>query len=263
MLLSVKEMEVLCIFHVGSLSATIATLQCVAESGQPIAQMDNVKSLLVKLSHMTTGDAACLVFETLANSMGEMSLSPVTIETTLETAARYLVQKCAAETVSGTYLIHADDVPGDILPPGWFEAHIGTIVSMMQVYESVNEADVEDGVISVVMCPMYCPNYEPLPEEETGNQHTDTTATPGPLIETQFMTAYKNVSRIEDIFYEAIILFDNLPPAIQAVILNYHNEPATLQHCLRRGLQATKEIREDWHMVVAGIPTPQAEKGDV
>ena len=45
----------------------------------------------------------------------------------------------------------------------------------------------------------------------------------------------------------------NNPDTIRAAILNYHNDPATLQHALRWGLQAAKEIREDWPAVVAGL----------
>ena len=78
--------------------------------------------------------------------------------------------------------------------------------------------------------------------------------THAPLAKSAFMDAYAAISRVEDILTEAGELLDKLPSAIQTAILNHHNDPATLQHCLRWGLQAAKEIREDWPAVVAGIP---------
>jgi hypothetical protein len=83
----------------------------------------------------------------------------------LEKAAAYIVKKCADETASGTYFVHSDDIPDDILTPELFTAHINRIAEMMKAHESVAEADVEDGTISVVMYLDYCPNYEPAPEE--------------------------------------------------------------------------------------------------
>jgi len=68
-----------------------------------------------------------------------------------------------------------------------------------------------------------------------------------------FMEAYGSINKIEDLLTEAGELFDRIPPAIQSAILAYHNEPGTVQHCLRWGLQAIKEIRKDWHTVVADI----------
>ena len=70
----------------------------------------------------------------------------------------------------------------------------------------------------------------------------------------KFTETYTNINKIEDLLTEAGELFDKIPPDIQQAILNYHNEPATIQHSLRWGLQAAKEIRSDWHSVVADIP---------
>ena len=63
MLLTVKEMEVLCIFHAGKRSATIEALQSAAEGGQPHQKVADIKSLLEKLSRMADGDVVCLGFE--------------------------------------------------------------------------------------------------------------------------------------------------------------------------------------------------------
>ena len=62
-LLTVKEMEVLCIFHAGSRSATMETLQSATESGQPHPRMTDITSLLEKLSRMVDGDVVYLNFE--------------------------------------------------------------------------------------------------------------------------------------------------------------------------------------------------------
>jgi hypothetical protein len=69
-----------------------------------------------------------------------------------------------------------------------------------------------------------------------------------------FTEAYATISKIEDLLTEAGQTLDSIPRGIQQAILYYHREPATLQHCLRWGLQAAKELREDWHVVVAGLP---------
>ena len=69
-----------------------------------------------------------------------------------------------------------------------------------------------------------------------------------------FMEAYEGINKIENLLTEAGELFDKIPHVIRQAIFDYHNEPGTVQHCLRYGLQAVKELREDWHTVVAGIP---------
>jgi hypothetical protein len=65
MLLTVKEMGVLCTFHAGSLPATLDILQSVAsgEKGQTHPLMENIKSLAGKLSQMKEGDKVCLAFD--------------------------------------------------------------------------------------------------------------------------------------------------------------------------------------------------------
>jgi hypothetical protein len=45
----------------------------------------------------------------------------------LEKAAAYIVKKCTDETASGTYFVHSDDVPDDILTPELFRVHITSL----------------------------------------------------------------------------------------------------------------------------------------
>ena len=70
----------------------------------------------------------------------------------------------------------------------------------------------------------------------------------------EYMAALDAVNKIEDLFTKAEALFDEIPDSIQEAILNYHNETGSLNHCIRWGLQAAEEIREDWHMVVSKMP---------
>ena len=74
------------------------------------------------------------------------------------------------------------------------------------------------------------------------------------LPKAQFLTARDTISEIEDMLTEAEALLIRLQPGIQTAIHDYHNEHGTLRHCLRWGLQAAKEVREDWHTVAANIP---------
>ena len=75
-----------------------------------------------------------------------------------------------------------------------------------------------------------------------------------PLSKTVFIIARDTISQIEDLLIEAETLLDKLPAVIQTAIRNAHNESASLQYCLRWGLQAAKEIRADWHSVVDDLP---------
>lgn len=63
MLLTVKEMEVLCVFHAGSLSATADALRSAAEGSQPHPRLADIKTLLEKPSRMKDGDSVCLAFD--------------------------------------------------------------------------------------------------------------------------------------------------------------------------------------------------------
>jgi len=63
MLLTVKEMEVLCVFHAGNRAATMAALKSAIKSGQPNPKIADIKSLLEKLSRMADGDVVCLGFD--------------------------------------------------------------------------------------------------------------------------------------------------------------------------------------------------------
>jgi len=61
MLFSVKEMEVLCVFHTGTVSATLGLLR--EADGEPPEKMAAVKSVIEKLSAMKPGDTVSLAFE--------------------------------------------------------------------------------------------------------------------------------------------------------------------------------------------------------
>jgi len=64
MLLTVKEMEVLCIFHDGGLSSTLDLLRRVkAEGTGPPSWMADIDSLIEKLSKMNRGDRVCIAFD--------------------------------------------------------------------------------------------------------------------------------------------------------------------------------------------------------
>ena len=69
----------------------------------------------------------------------------------------------------------------------------------------------------------------------------------------EFLKAYESISKLEDLLTEAKKQFNEIPSDIQQAVLDYHNEPATIQYCLRWGLQATKELRQDWHNLVSGM----------
>ncbi|MCL2853939.1 MAG: hypothetical protein FWE20_13115 [Defluviitaleaceae bacterium] len=64
MLLTVKEMEVLCIFHDGDLSSTLELLRRIkAENTGPPSRMADIDSLIEKLSKMNSGDRVCIAFD--------------------------------------------------------------------------------------------------------------------------------------------------------------------------------------------------------
>lgn len=122
---------------------TINPVEYILDDAGKEMQFANIEAAktFLKEEGFTDGDIEWLLFEAV----------PVSDEVNdiLEGAVKYIVKKCASETESGTYYVHADDFPEDILPPGLFMEHIGTIADMMLGYESVAEADVEDGAISI------------------------------------------------------------------------------------------------------------------
>ena len=64
MLFTVKEMEVLCVFHAGTLSATLEAFRD-AMNGEtsPGARLGDMKSATEKLAGMMAGDVASLAFD--------------------------------------------------------------------------------------------------------------------------------------------------------------------------------------------------------
>lgn len=64
MLFTVEEMELICIFHNGTLSETLETLRSVGERIDfPAAKKAAVNSAVKKLSGMDKGDTVSLVFD--------------------------------------------------------------------------------------------------------------------------------------------------------------------------------------------------------
>jgi len=61
MLFTVKEMQVLCVFHAGTISATLDLLR--EAENEPPERMMVVKSVLEKLSSVKDGDTVSLAFE--------------------------------------------------------------------------------------------------------------------------------------------------------------------------------------------------------
>jgi hypothetical protein len=62
-----------------------------------------------------------------------------------------------------------------------------------------------------------------------------------------YLKALSTVSKIVDLFLEAGRLFNTIPPGIQKEIREYHSEKYTMQHCIKHGLQAAADIRENWN----------------
>ena len=68
-----------------------------------------------------------------------------------------------------------------------------------------------------------------------------------------FTEAFKTINEVEDLLQKADALYLTIPESIRQTILDYHSPRATLQYCLRWGLQAAYDIREDWHRVVSDL----------
>jgi len=82
------------------------------------------------------------------------------------------------------------------------------------------------------------------------------------ITKVEFMQAYNRIERIEEGFKTMLHSLEDTPAEIRQAFTDYHNEKHTLEHCIRWGLQAAKEIREDWHTVVLGLTCEDPEKGD-
>ncbi|MCL2392875.1 MAG: hypothetical protein FWC66_09795 [Oscillospiraceae bacterium] len=64
MFLTVKEMEVLCIFHDGTLSSTLDLLRhAEAEGTGPPSRAADINSLIEKLSNVKEGENVCITFD--------------------------------------------------------------------------------------------------------------------------------------------------------------------------------------------------------
>ena len=63
MILTVQEMEALCVFHDGTLSATLKQLRAAIAKGGLASRVHDINSLIDKLSKMRDGEVVCLAFE--------------------------------------------------------------------------------------------------------------------------------------------------------------------------------------------------------
>ncbi len=63
MILTVKEMEVLCVFHSGTLSETLEKLRTAASDNKDQTRREDILSLIGKLSGLKDGEAVSLAFE--------------------------------------------------------------------------------------------------------------------------------------------------------------------------------------------------------
>jgi hypothetical protein len=79
----------------------------------------------------------------------------------LEKTAQYIIDISTQNTLSGNYIVWADNIPPEILPSGMFDKHINEIAEIIEGHEAV--ADVQlpyDGSIDVVYHLAYCKNHE-------------------------------------------------------------------------------------------------------
>ena len=63
---------------------------------------------------------------------------------------------------------------------------------------------------------------------------------------TEFYSEYIKMVEIEAILSLADSLFSAMPQVVRDAIDLYHNEHATVNYCLRWGLQAVQEVIRDW-----------------
>ena len=75
----------------------------------------------------------------------------------------------------------------------------------------------------------------------------------------KFTEAYENIKSIEKMLDDAENLFCQMPETIRNVILNFHTNHYTLNHCLHWGRQAATEVRENWHVVVSELKTEETD----
>ena len=87
------------------------------------------------------------------------------LKSTLENAARYIIETSARETSGGNYITYTGDVPEEIISPELFTKYMKSIAGIMEEYEAVADVIVDKDSIDVNMYLDYCPNYEPFAEE--------------------------------------------------------------------------------------------------
>jgi hypothetical protein len=60
----------------------------------------------------------------------------------------------------------------------------------------------------------------------------------------------KKMERMRKYFNKAEDLLNTIPNGLQEELADYHNECYSLQHCIRWGLQASEELRDNAKKVI-------------
>jgi hypothetical protein len=60
----------------------------------------------------------------------------------------------------------------------------------------------------------------------------------------------KKMERMRKLFDKAEDLLNTIPNGLQEELADYHNEEYSLQHCIRWGLQASEELRDNAKKII-------------
>jgi hypothetical protein len=78
-----------------------------------------------------------------------------------------------------------------------------------------------------------------------------------------FYNAYKSIGEIEKSLDKVTDIWNTIPREIQNAIIEFHNEDGNLAHCLRWGLQAATEVRENWPKIMSEFVTDEESESSV
>ena len=77
------------------------------------------------------------------------------------------------------------------------------------------------------------------------------------LTKDEFVQAHENIKQIEKILDKVQQLYKEIPVEIQDAMRTYHNYDYDIAHCLGWVTKAAAELRANWYIVVAGLPTKE------
>jgi len=60
---TVKEMEALCVFHAGTLSATLEAVRIASAENERLVRIEDIENIIKKLSSMKDSDVAYIAFD--------------------------------------------------------------------------------------------------------------------------------------------------------------------------------------------------------